>query len=139
MRLSERGLAILCLSALGCSGPDRDLPPEYRRVAIPEQRLGSDAARQRGRQIFEDRCVLCHGERADGRGARSEALSPRPADLTSAEWRCRTSARLLFYRIREGVPGTAMPAWKALSEGETWDLVAYLATPRGDGCEARGR
>ena len=27
---------------------------------------------------------------------------------------------------REGVRGTPMPAWKALGEGETWDIVAYV-------------
>jgi mono/diheme cytochrome c family protein len=28
--------------------------------------------------------------------------------------------------IREGVRGTPMPSWKALSEDECWDLVAYV-------------
>ncbi len=132
MTASQRGLSILCLSALGCSGPDPDLPPRYRGVVVPAERLASGAARQRGRQLFEEHCALCHGERGDGRGARSEALSPRPADLTSAEWQRAHSPRRLFFRIREGVPGTAMPSWKALSENDAWDLVAYVTSLGGD-------
>lgn len=132
MKGSRRGCAILCLSALGCSRPDGDLPPEYRVVSVPEQRLGTPEARERGRELFMSYCALCHGERADGRGARSQALSTRPADLTDAEWRRRTSPRRLFFRIREGVPGTAMASWKSLGEEDAWSLVAYLRS-LGDG------
>jgi mono/diheme cytochrome c family protein len=128
MKWSRHGCAILCLSALACSRPDGDLPPEYRRASVPEQRLATAKARERGRELFLSYCALCHGERADGRGARSQGLSTRPADFTDPEWRRRTSPRRVFFRIREGVPGTAMPSWKPLGEDEAWDLVAYLAS-----------
>jgi mono/diheme cytochrome c family protein len=32
----------------------------------------------------------------------------------------------IYYIIREGKRGTAMPSWKVLDEDETWDLVAYV-------------
>jgi len=32
----------------------------------------------------------------------------------------------VFFTIQEGSQGTAMPAWKNLSDEQTWDLVAYL-------------
>jgi len=117
---------LVCLSWLGCSSPDRDLPPAYRELAVPEAQLGSSAARQHGRALYVQYCVLCHGERADGRGPRRASLSTRPADFTDPSWRARVTARRLYYVIREGVSGTPMPAWPTLTEGETWDLVAYL-------------
>jgi mono/diheme cytochrome c family protein len=131
MKWSRRGCTILCLSALACSRPDGDLPPEYRRMSVPEPRLAAAEARERGRELFLSYCALCHGERADGRGARSQALSTRPADFTDPEWRQRMSPRRLFFRIREGVPGTAMPSWKPLGEEDAWNLVAYLRSLRG--------
>jgi mono/diheme cytochrome c family protein len=39
----------------------------------------------------------------------------------------------VYFAIREGVQGTPMPAWKALDENSTWDLVGYIlsvAPPR---------
>jgi len=69
---------------------------------------------------------LCHGVNADGRGDRHEGLWPLPRDFTDAAWRRSTSPRRLYFAIREGVYGTPMPAWKALDEDATWDLVAYV-------------
>jgi hypothetical protein len=34
--------------------------------------------------------------------------------------------RAIFFAVREGVSGTAMPSWKSLDEAEAWDLVAFL-------------
>lgn len=93
---------------------------------MPESRLRSPAARERGRRLYLEHCALCHGERADGRGVRREGLSSPPRDFTDPAWRQRTSPRRVFYTIREGSAGTAMAAWKSLDEGETWDLAAYL-------------
>ena len=118
-------LVLGALSLWGCSGGDGTLPAEYREIDVPEQRLRSSEARQRGRDLFLEHCALCHGQRADGRGVRRN-LSSQPADFTDPVWRQQTSLRRVYHAIREGVPGTAMASWKVLSEEETWDLVAYV-------------
>jgi mono/diheme cytochrome c family protein len=102
------------------------VPPAYRSLAVPEARLASPAARRRGRALFLRHCALCHGERADGHGLRRSSLSSDPRDFTSREWRARTSPRHVYAVVRDGVPGTAMPAWRTLDESQTWDLVAYV-------------
>jgi mono/diheme cytochrome c family protein len=116
----------MSLAFWGCSGPDGDLPRRYREVEVPVARLESAAAQERGRRRFLVHCALCHGERADGRGVRREGLSTSPRDFTDPSWRRQTSPRRVYFAIREGVPGTAMPSWKALEEEESWDLVSYL-------------
>lgn len=118
-------LPALALVLSGCS-PDRDLPPPYRDLAVPEERLASADARARGGALYLQYCALCHGVEADGRGVRREGFSSPPRDFTDPDVRRRSSARRMFFEIREGVRGTAMPSWKSLAEGETWDLVAYL-------------
>lgn len=115
----------------GCSGPDSDLPPAYRTAAVPVERLASAAARQRGRQLFLDHCALCHGESADGRGARHEGLARSPRDFTDRAWRRGTTPRRVYFAIREGVAGTGMPSWKSLPEQDAWDLTAYLLSVSG--------
>ncbi len=120
------GLLAMSLAFSACKGPDSGLPEAYRRLAVPDDRLESPEARDRGRALFLEHCALCHGDRADGHGVRRQGLSSQPRDFTDAAWRERTSPRRVFSVIREGSPGTAMPAWKALDDGQTWDLTAYL-------------
>jgi high-affinity iron transporter len=98
---------------------------------VPEQRLRSSEARGRGRALYVEHCVLCHGINADGHGIRREGLSTQPRDFTSVSWRRDATPRTVYYAIREGVAGTAMPSWRSLDESETWDLVAFLLSVGG--------
>lgn len=124
-------LVAMSLASSACSGPDGNLPEPYRRLSVPAERLESPQARARGRTLFLDHCALCHGDRADGHGVRQQALSTPPRDFTDRAWRERTTPRRVFYVIREGSAGTAMPAWKTLDEAQTWDLTAYLLAVSG--------
>jgi high-affinity iron transporter len=110
----------------GCADGDRDLPREYRRLGIPDRLLSSAARLERGRVLFVEHCALCHGERGDGHGDRSEGLARAPRDFTNPGWRQSTSARHVFFAIREGLAGTPMPQWKSLSEEDAWDMTAYV-------------
>ncbi len=117
--------ALMSSSLLSCRN-NGDLPPSYRAMRVPEDRLASTQARERGRLLFLEHCALCHGVRADGHGVRREGFSSPPRDFTDPSVRRKSSPLRMYYEIREGVHGTAMPSWKALDEGQTWDLVAYL-------------
>jgi mono/diheme cytochrome c family protein len=117
----------IALAAFSC-GPseDRDLPTSYRDLAVPTGIVESPQARVRGEALFTAHCALCHGTRGDGHGQRSAALSTTPRNFTDPHWQMRASDRRIFHSIREGVPGTAMPAWKSLPVNKCWDLVAYV-------------
>lgn len=93
----------------------------------------SPEARARGRVLFHEHCVLCHGENADGRGQRREGLSGRPADFTSAAWRSEATSDGVSHAIREGKPGTSMPAWRSLGDSEVADLTAYVLSVQKEG------
>jgi mono/diheme cytochrome c family protein len=125
MRRLPAALAI-SLTCTACSGPDSDLPGAYRRVEVPEPRLRASEAIARGEILYETHCVLCHGERGDGRGRRSAGFARAPTRLADPAWRRRTTPRQAFYVIREGRRGTPMPSWSWLGENETWDVVAYV-------------
>ncbi len=117
---------VLWLALPGCADVDRDLPRQYRRLEVPEAMLASTDARTRGGALFLQHCALCHGERGDGRGIRKEGLTRSPRDFTSPDWHRSTSPRRVFFAIREGLPGTPMPAWKSLTEQDAWNLTAYV-------------
>lgn len=122
----------MALALSSCRG-EGDLPPSYSEMRVPEQSLASASARERGRRLFLQNCALCHGVRADGRGERREGLSTPPRDFTDPTAREKSSPRKMFFAIREGLHGTSMPAWKALDEQQTWDLVAYLRSVAPEG------
>jgi mono/diheme cytochrome c family protein len=46
--------------------------------------LGADLAR--GKAIYEERCILCHGPKGDGKGQGAVALNPKPADYTKKKF-----------------------------------------------------
>jgi mono/diheme cytochrome c family protein len=124
-----RALAIALLMLLilpGCADVDRDLPRAYRRIEVPEAYLTSTGAKSRGAALFHEYCALCHGDRGDGRGIRKEGLTSAPRDFTDSRWRASTSPRHVFFAVREGLHGTPMPSWKALSEQDGWALTAHV-------------
>jgi cytochrome c oxidase cbb3-type subunit III len=108
-------LFLATLSA-ACSRPEPAADP----------RFSSPAARERGRQAFAASCALCHGAAADGQGVRRSAFTHPPRDFTDPAWRRSVTPELVFARIRDGVPGTAMPAWRSLGDQTVADLTAYV-------------
>ena len=125
MRWRLTALAI-SLTFSACSGPDADLPPPYRHLEVPEERLRASDAIARGQALYETNCLLCHGERGDGRGRRGSGFARKPPRFDDPAWRRSTTARRAYFVVREGLAGTPMPGWRWLSEGETWDVVAYI-------------
>jgi mono/diheme cytochrome c family protein len=119
---------LMSLILPACADIDGDLPGPYRRMEVPSAWLTSEEARRRGESLFREHCALCHGDRGDGRGVRKEGLTSAPRDFTDSRWRASTSPRHVFFAIREGLHGTAMPSWKALSEQDGWALTAYVLT-----------
>ena len=120
------GALLMSLGLLACSAEDALSTTDYSKVAIPVERLSSDEARGRGRALFRKKCALCHGERADGLGARREGLSGKPINFHNTKWRANTAPIAVFETLSEGKRGTSMPAWPTLSDEEKWDVVAYV-------------
>src|SRR5437667_468314 len=85
-----------------------------------------------GKAIYERKCLLCHGEKGDGKGPSAELLLPKPRDFTRGLYKIRSTVNKtptdqdLFRIITEGMPGTSMPAWAVLPEKDRHNLVAYI-------------
>jgi cbb3-type cytochrome oxidase cytochrome c subunit/mono/diheme cytochrome c family protein len=86
----------------------------------------------RGKEIFLDRCVGCHGLAGDGKGPGATFLSPPPADFTDSDDACcggDTGPGDFYYRILRGWPGTAMENFgERLSVDDIWRLVLFVKT-----------
>lgn len=85
---------------------------------------------ERGRLLFIQNCVQCHGEAADGNGIVGGALVNKPANLMSDATQTKADGTL-FMTISNGVLGTGnqirMPALNEnLTVRDRWDVVNYL-------------
>ncbi len=82
---------------------------------------------QQGETLYGQHCTACHGA-AGGAGERAPAIVL--ADATTLRGQ-RSDAQLLA-TIRNGVPGTAMPAWAGqLSDDDINRIGAYIHALRG--------
>jgi len=73
-----------------------------------------------GRQVFASRCAACHGTEGGG-GELGPSIVARIPLRSDAE---------LDAVVREGLPGSGMPAFGNVSATERSDLVAFLRTLR---------
>lgn len=124
-------MAGIALTLAGCRAREAGLPGRYGTVPVPEAMLAVPETVVRGGKLFAANCAICHGVRGDGNGLRKEGLDPPPRDFTNSDWRKQTSPRRVFFVIKEGERGTAMPSWKFLSDDDTWALVAYVRSISG--------
>lgn len=87
----------------------------------------------KGKVVFEQDCVACHGIKGDGKGPAAAALNPKPADFTDKKFMAKLSTKTLYTAIEDGGAAVgksgAMPAWKGvLTDQQMHDVTAYLTT-----------
>src|SRR5690349_10259417 len=93
-------LTMACAASWAC----QSRCAEDRSTGEPVGRLRSAAVRARGEQLYRENCALCHGEKADGHGARSMGLNTQPANFTEPVWARPESATRAFQAISQGIP-----------------------------------
>jgi cytochrome c oxidase cbb3-type subunit 2 len=112
----------------------------WREAFEPEQIDGSDIALPRsdewithGKEVYERRCIACHGARGDGNGwAATFLYRQRPRNFTLGVFKFRSNKGLLptdadlLRTITRGVKGTAMPAWFELPIGDRLAVMQYI-------------
>jgi mono/diheme cytochrome c family protein len=81
---------------------------------------GATGDPERGGRLFVENCAVCHG--ADGQGRIGASLNNFPGIEVSAT---------ISQTIRQGVPGSVMPAWGLanggpLSDQDIADITAYI-------------
>ena len=87
---------------------------------------------QKGRNLFvkdtkPTACKLCHGMRGNGNGSLAKGMEPPPRNFTCGKIMKDLLDGQLFWVIRNGSKGTAMPAHKfSLSKEQIWQLILYI-------------
>lgn len=92
----------------------------------------------RGRALFQENCVACHGNRGAGDGPAAATLQPRPTNFLDAAIGRELSPFRAFNTIRVGIPGTAMAPWPTLADEDVWALAFFVTSMHVDTDSARG-
>ncbi|BCH22788.1 cbb3-type cytochrome c oxidase subunit II [Mesorhizobium sp. L-8-3] len=113
---------------------------KWRDLFEPQQLEVMDATIPRseewirhGKQVYERRCLGCHGENGDGNGpAATFMFNQRPRNFNVAVFKFRLTKEPLptdgdlLRTITRGVRGTAMPAWYELPLNDRLSVIQYI-------------
>ncbi len=94
----------------------------YGLEVVPAQ--APDLAR--GKALYAEQCVACHGAGGKGDGPLAAKLDPRPTDFTDLERYRERTLYGLYNTITQGVSGTAMRSFASLPEKDRWALAFYV-------------
>jgi high-affinity iron transporter len=115
-------------------------PQERWNVVSHLWRLAHDNRQlAEGQGIYLSHCASCHGADGAGTGVYAAHLLTPVSDLTELPRLARRTEADLFTLVRDGIPGTAMPAFRALTDDERWKVVAFLRWLSLDGPPGRAR
>ena len=117
--------------------PDRPETPEDAQLDLDQLRraAGPFYSDARGNRfgLFRQHCAGCHGITGDGAGPSAGLLDPYPRDFrrgtfkyTSTMSGAKPTRADLHRTLLSGVPGTAMPSFAELPQGECEALVEYV-------------
>lgn len=98
-----------------------------------EKILGTEAQREAGKKIYDQKCAQCHGEQGDAHSVATPFFRPQPRNFTSGIFKFRTTAsgelpthEDLKRSIKNGMPYTGMPPWPEFSDRQLSDLAYYI-------------
>jgi predicted CXXCH cytochrome family protein len=86
--------------------------------------LGGDRADiAAGRDLFREKCEICHGYDGSGRTQIGAGQYPHPPPLRTLAVSLTDGE--IYYHIRNGIRNTGMPAWN-MPRRQIWQLVLYI-------------
>ena len=87
---------------------------------------GDVAMVTRGEEVYTAMCLSCHGADLRGDGPASVGMEPPPADFSQQHTMVHTEEDLLYW-LRNGIQGSAMPAFEdTLSDQEMLDVLSFI-------------
>ena len=119
-------MLLTTMAAAGCSSVVDPATPTSGQDARVADSRGADGSVVRGRVVYEQNCVTCHGPRGKGDGPNAYQCTKPPSNLCDADV-AESSPKALLRKVSNG--GSGMPAFRRLlSEQDRSDVVEYVRT-----------
>jgi mono/diheme cytochrome c family protein len=101
-------------------------PEEAKKMKNPIK--STQVSIQKGKEIYEKKCALCHGVKGDGKDPAGSGLNPKPTNFKESHGEMMTDGEH-FWKISTG--RGPMPSYgKDLSVEERWHVINYINTFR---------
>ena len=106
-----------------------DAPAKFAELKNPLE--ATEKRIKKGEVLFMDtaqpmQCLHCHGARGDGTGELGLQADPPARNFTCAKTMKSVSDGQMFWAIKNGIEGTAMPAYPDLADWQIWVLIHYV-------------
>jgi mono/diheme cytochrome c family protein len=96
--------------------------PKTPDLRLENQWAPKPALMLAGKRVFDTHCARCHGEAGDGNGPDATCNARHPANFHQIEVSFSGAAHV----IRNGLPGSGMPAWPLMTPAETQAVTVYM-------------
>jgi cytochrome c oxidase cbb3-type subunit 2 len=124
-------LAAFARPSSGSSSSRQDDEAPLAELPLADWPISASALR--GRKVYEENCIGCHGTEGLGNGTAAAYLNPLPRNFQANRFKFRSTepGHLpteddLFRTVTYGLPGSSMPGFPLLAEGKRRDVVAYV-------------
>ena len=104
----------------------------YSSVSMPEY-VGTPDSVNKGKDIFSQKCVVCHGTAGKGNGPAAKILKDtwgnpaKPVNFTYGKINRGTRVEDIYLSVTLGVAGAPMPSFNgSLSEEKRWHITSYI-------------
>lgn len=138
MRINDYGsllaagcIAVWCATVVAAHDPQHQAGAHHHPQAakLKNPVPPTDESIAAGRALYVKHCAECHGDRGKGDGEMADTSTPKPADLSDADWKHGSTDGEIFTVIRDGVKNTDMkPFGKKLTAHQLWDVVNFVRT-----------
>jgi cytochrome c oxidase cbb3-type subunit 3 len=99
----------------------------YAKHEVLPQVAGLTRLQIKGQALFQANCAFCHGGDGTGKNWIGQFMEPKARDLTQYDVHSLPPARLRQV-IRQGLPGTSMPAWQHVLQPAEIDAIGAYVT-----------
>ncbi|MEW6055196.1 MAG: c-type cytochrome [Bdellovibrionota bacterium] len=104
-----------------------ELPASSEPVNVTALANATPDMISKGKQLYAQNCVSCHGAEGKGDGPAAAALNPKPRNFVATEgWKNGRGVAEVFKTVTEGIPGTPMPPFSGLSPDDRFALVHFV-------------
>lgn len=101
------------------------LPP----VDVLKADVPSDSMISRGRELFHQTCIPCHGDNGQGDGLTAATLNPKPRNFHSlVGWTNGSKVSQIFKTLQEGIVKNGMASYSYMPPADRFALAHYVRT-----------
>lgn len=125
--------AVVAFGVLSVPSPPPAQPAEQEPTGLTLEHWELDPSAERGRAVYEQYCIGCHGPEGRGDGEAASWLDPLPRNFQSGNFKFRTtpSGELpllsdIEHVVRCGLEGSAMRRFPLLPSQDVTDVARYV-------------